>query len=182
MQTVASHANQKGASLIEVLVASLILALGMLALVGVQASSTQIAALSQMRLEAARIGQNAGDRLIANTTHLAAYTLNTSYSGNAQDITVPAACDSSCDATATREKIKSIDMAELRNGARQVLPQGDIRVLINNVAGTGQVVDIWVMWQQASTSSDGNIGGTACPQTIVATGTTAQCLLTRIVL
>jgi len=178
MQTVAPKANQQGASLIEALVAALILALGMLALVGVQASSTQIAALSQMQQEAARIGQSASDRIRANINSINDYSLTQEYSGNAQNIAVPAACDSSCDAAATRTKIKDIDMAELRNGARQVLPQGDIRIVVR----ANQTVDIWVLWQQATTSTDGNIGGTGCPAQMVAANTTAQCLLTRVAL
>lgn len=174
--------RQAGASIIEVLVAALILALGMLVLMGVEASSMQLTQLSQFQSDASRIGQNMADRIRANPNNVNAYALTTSYAGNDTAQVVPANCASSCSAQAFRNAVTSIDMAELRNQARLALPQGDIRIRLTNSAGVGTVVDVWVMWQQASTRSDANIGGTGCPQGLVSTNVIAQCQLTRFIL
>lgn len=182
--------HQVGASLIEVLVAALILSLGMLVLVGVQASSVQLAKLAQLRTEASRVGQSTVDRIRANPQNINGYALTTAYTGND---TIPAApapnilafCNTQ-DPTALsacRATITATDMSQMRTEARNALPLGDIRIVITNTAGIGAVADVWLLWQQATTDSDtaGTIGGTGCPTTINVPPLT-QCLLTRVVL
>lgn len=176
--------TEQGASLIEVLVAALVLSLGMLVLVGVQASSTQLAQLAQFRAEATRLGQSTVDRIRANPNNVNGYALTVAYTGADAIPATPASCTiATCTEADLRTNIASIDMSEMRQQARNILPSGDIRVVITNTVGVGVVADVWLMWQQATTDSDiaGTVGGTGCPNNINTPANT-QCLLTRVVL
>lgn len=165
--------------------------MGMLVLVGVQASSVQLAKLAQFRTEASRVGQSMVDRIRANPQNVNGYALTTAYTGNDAIPTAPtpntvALCntvDNLIALNSCRATITAIDMSQMRNEARNALPLGDIRIVIANTAGVGTVADVWLLWQQATTESDtaGTIGGTGCPSTINVPALT-QCLLTRVVL
>lgn len=181
-QAVQRH-TQQGASLIEVLVAALMLSLGMLVLVGVQASSVQLGQLAQFKGEASRLGQDFADRIRANRINANAYVIAGPYAGSTTLQTVPANCAATCNANEFATSITAIDLAQMRNQARLALPQGDFRVALRNVAGVGTEVDIWVIWLQATTSTDATRGGAGCPTNFSVTGATPpQCLLTRFVL
>lgn len=187
-----NRARQRGTSIIEVLVAALILSLGMLALVGVQASSTQISQLNQMRADASRLAQSYTDRIRANQgglaqTNIANYAIAGAYNGATRAaITVPANCTTPCADAAFTAQVTAIDIAQMRNQARLALPNGDFRVQVQNVANVGTVVDVWVMWVQATTVSENGttntVGGLGCPTNLLAAGTVAQCYLSRVVL
>jgi len=183
--------QQRGSSIIEVLVAALILSLGMLALVGVQASSTQISQLNQMRADASRLAQSYTDRIRANQgtaqANIANYAIAGAYTGATRAaITVPANCTTPCLDAAFTTQVTAIDIAQMRNQARLALPNGDFRVQVQNVVNVGTVVDVWVMWVQATTVSENGttntVGGLGCPTNLVAAGTVAQCYLSRVVL
>jgi type IV pilus assembly protein PilV len=174
--------DQTGASLIEVLVAALILSLGLLALMGVQASSVQMGKHAEFRTDASRIGQSLADRIRANPINVDAYTFTDAYDGHSGATTVPDNCDASCDTDGFRTSITNIDMAEIRNLALQTLPQGDVRVTVTDDTTNGvTLVDIWVIWRQASAKGDASIGGIGCP-TAFASSTTDQCQLTRFII
>lgn len=190
MKTTKTHRKQEGASIIEVLVAALILSVGMLALVGVQATSTQLGQLSQFRAEASRLGQSYADRIRANQgvnqTNVAGYVIAGAFSGdNRSALTVQPNCAATCTDPQIAAQIAAIDVNQMRNQARLALPNGDFRVQVQNVAGVGNVVDIWVLWVQATTATENTttntVGGIGCPSTFVS-GNAAQCQLTRIVL
>jgi len=170
----------KGASLIEVLVSALILSLGMLSLVGIQASTSQVSKVSALRAEASRLGQDMADRIRANQAATANYALATGYDGNDTAIDLMDCSTAAC----TGANIAALDIAQVRNLARLALPRGDIRIT-SSIVDNLTMVNVWVMWIPAGATGDGTdanltaISGTGCPAAItVAAGT--QCLLTRI--
>lgn len=189
------QATQAGSTLIEVLVAALILSIGIMALIGVQASSVQMNKLAQFRGDASRLAQDYADRVRANTITdptdpqrdvvLGIYASAPVYTGNVAAQNVPTAClgVANCGADA----IATMDVAEMREQARLLLPNGAfyVEAPIGIGVGTARVLNIWVMWQAASTRSDdtGTLTGTACPAgSVAASAKNTQCLLTRIVL
>lgn len=175
-----SARHVKGASLIEVLVSALILSLGMLSLMGIQASTSQVSKVSALRAEASRLGQDMADRVRANQAATASYTLTTAYNGNDAALPLMDCSTAAC----TGPNIANLDMAQVRNLARLALPRGDIRIT-SSIVDNLTMIDVWVMWMPAGATGDGAdvnraaVSGTGCPAAItVAAGT--QCLLTRI--
>lgn len=184
--------TQAGSTLIEVLVAALILSIGIMALVGVQGSSVQMAKMTQQRGDASRLAQNFADRVRANASNapgldaLNIYATQVVYNGNVPAQNIPATCKGVT--TCTPTALAALDLAELREQARLLLPNGAFYVVpeIDGVAPNRSVrLDIWVIWQTASTKSDdtGTLTGIGCPPGAVSAGTkNTQCLLTRVML
>lgn len=186
----ATARQQAGSTLIEVLVAALILSIGIMALVGVQGSSMQMAKMAQQRGEASRLAQDLADRMRANanldTLKNVYFREKPTYSGNVAVQVIPATCKgkTSCPS----EDIAKLDLAEMREQARLAL-NGVVYIAGEELAGGAAepdiAIDIWVIWQTASTKSDdtGTLTGTGCPEGAVSAGTkNVQCLLTRVML
>jgi type IV pilus assembly protein PilV len=180
---------QRGSTLIEVLVAALILSIGIMALVGVQGSSAQMAKMAQQRGDAARLAQDLADRIRANGDASAVndvYAKTPAYNGNPQAQNIPATCKGNTDCTTAQ--IATLDLAEMQEQARLLLPNGAFFVSGQGMtapAGTPKVVDVWVIWQTASTRSDatGTLTGLNCPAAAVSGSIpNVQCLLTRVML
>lgn len=172
--------SQRGASLIEVLVAALILSLGMLSLIGIQASTSQVSKVNALRAEASRLGQDMADRIRANQAATANYTLIGAYSGNDTNRTLMDCSTAACSAA----NIATLDINQMRNLSRLALPRGDIRITsstVNNLT----MMEVWVMWLPAAAVGDGTdinrsaVSGTGCPAAIAVEDGT-QCLLTRV--
>lgn len=182
--------RQAGSTLIEVLVAALILSIGIMALVGVQGSSVQMAKMAQSRGDASRLAQDYADRIRANAAPVVIqgqnYEVTTAYNGNVAKQTIPTTCKGKVNCSPV--DIALLDVAEMREQARLLLPNGAFYVrsaTIGALPNQTTIFDIWVIWQTASTKSDetGTLTGTTCPAGAVASGTpNTQCLLTRFTL
>lgn len=186
----AQRRAQTGSTLIEVLVAALILSIGIMALIGVQGSSVQMAKMAQQRGDAARLAQDFADRVRANMDrrgdNLGAYLSAVAYNGNVAAQAVPAGCKGV--ATCAPADIAQLDLAEMREQARLLLPNGAFFITRENIGAAPnitQALNIWVIWQTAATKSDdtGTLTGIGCPAGAVTAGTkSTQCLLTRVML
>ncbi|RRS02299.1 type IV pilus modification protein PilV [Aquabacterium soli] len=187
---------QAGSTLIEVLVAALILSIGIMALVGVQGTSSQMAKMAQQRGDASRLAQDYADRVRANIDPnnrqqfiqqvLPIYATPVAYNGNVAAQNIPQGCIGTT--TCAPQDVARLDLAEMREQARLLLPNGAFYVT-QAAAGAGAtapiVLDVWIIWQTASTKSDdnGTLTGLACPAGAVSANTkNAQCLLTRVML
>lgn len=186
-----SRRAQAGSTLIEVLVAALILSLGIMALVSAQGSSVQMAKMAQQRGEASRLAQDYADRVRANidrTALLNTYTQKGSYNGNVAKQDIPTACKGKTGCLPTA--IAQLDVAEMQEQARLLLPNGAFYVTNQEFPGVAPnpstfTIDVWVIWQTASTKSDdtGTLTGIGCPAGAVSSGVkNVQCLLTRVML
>lgn len=189
--------TQHGASLIEVLVAILLVALGILAMAALQVNSTRVAKTSEFRAMGALLAADLADRMRANrggvfyrATETSAptsqYKFETSYPADG-DVTVPSApttCNTStasCSATA----MAAYDLQTWRRAVAASLPGGWVRV--SEVDASDQGVDIWLMWVDVQGTVNAG-DSSACPGNAVAApaegGTTAavtpNCMYFRI--
>lgn len=176
--------HQSGSSLIEVLVSALILAFGMLALVSMQASATQMGKIAQFKADASRLALSYSERVRTNRTALANYMIGDGYDGAPAPFAKPAQlCNGAV--ACTNIQIAALDVAEMREAARVGLPGGALQVS-NEIVNGRTVLNVWLIWQISSTNSDANadrLAGQGCPANVAnPTAGTTQCLLSRFVL
>ena len=145
--------RQLGASLLEVLVAILILSFGMLALSGMLAFSVQAPKLAAYRATATALAASHVERMRANPQgfRIGAYAETMSYN-NGSVLAAPQTVSSLCiypncapDTTATRDKYESNYAIQ-----KQLTSTGGMRVTCNIVC-TDLDGDIWIIWQEPST-------------------------------
>lgn len=170
-----------GSSLIEVLVAALILSFGMLSMIGLQGAATQMNKITQFRAEASRLSMDYVDRVKANRTAIANYLIADSYTGAPAAQTVPTTCQAATECSGA--SLAALDVAEMRERVRTAIPQGAFYVTQQTNAGS-TVLDVWVLWQAATTKTDGynTTDGIGCPSGVVSATGKVQCLLTRFAL
>lgn len=179
---VAASAAQRGATLIEVLVAILIVSLGLLALAGLLNVAGRVAKTSEFRATAAQLAADMIDRMRANRAGATAgkYAQAPSALRTAKATAVTCATATSC----TEEELANQDKAEWNNLVFNALPGGTGYIDYTGTGGTG---DLWIIWTDPnalndSSSSDNRlIYGTAngCPGSF-ATSTTVSCVYFRI--
>lgn len=173
---------QLGVSLIEVLVAILIVSLGLLALAGLLNVSSRVAKTSEFRATAAQLAADMVDRMRANRTGAVAgnYVQTPSALRTAKDTKVTCATATSC----TALEIANQDKAEWNTLVFNALPGGTGYV---DYTGTTGVGDLWIIWtdpnalNEASNSDNRLIYGTSngCPGSF-ATSTTVSCMYFRV--
>lgn len=177
--------RQTGSSLIEVLIALLVMSFGMLGMAGMTANALQTSKLSQFRSVATHLAASFGESLRGNvhgfTQNL--YEIPGPYTGSSALVTVPA-CVTVTRCLAT--EVANIDIAVFTNALRRGLPNGGAymtRSTTNSIAA-----DLWVMWIDPSMTFNGQdlspAGPDVCPAAITSTlpagVPTPKCLYFRI--
>ncbi|MDB5899781.1 MAG: type pilus modification protein PilV [Ramlibacter sp.] len=139
-----TSSSQGGASLIEVLVAMLILSFGMLSLSGMLAYAVQMPKLSGYRASAMSIAAGHVERMRANTVGFAAGSYNDTltYSVAGTACTYP-----NCSAAT----IAQLDRMETIRSVRNELLQGGMRMVCTGGNCNALEGDLWVFWQEPST-------------------------------
>jgi type IV pilus assembly protein PilV len=176
-----TQTRQSGASLIEVLVAILILSFGMLSLGAMLSFAVQLPKLSGYRATAANLASDHIERIRANPEGFAAnaYTSSLSYDGTNDAIALAECAYPNC----TSATLATMDIAASRNSARVNLPAGGMIVKCGAGACTkGTAGEIWIVWQEPDTfaalsgSSNDN-----CPTEVTGTYTNPapRCLYVR---
>lgn len=144
--------RQHGISMVEALVALVVISVGMLGIAGLYLSSLQASRTAKLRSQAVMLVSSIADRIRANREAGAAYDTDT-YAGapETQD------CDIKNCIAAT---LAQDDLARWIEDAQEALPGGDA------VTGTVQVTDrvrpdsdnfvITVVWHEANTDEDFN--------------------------
>ncbi|MES2412330.1 MAG: type IV pilus modification protein PilV [Pseudomonadota bacterium] len=179
----------RGASLLEVLIAIVIMSFGLLAMGGLTAASIQYGKMAQFQTIGVQLANDLADRMRANAdgfnnvTGLCTsdcYNRTSAYSSTTAAITVPTCAGTNC----TYKEQADIDLAEWRNTLRTSLPGGDAYVVRDTV--NKPAVDIWIMWIDPSlrAGTDTSLitsGSASCPTGAVATGSTTvpHCLYFR---
>lgn len=155
--------HQFGATLLEVLVAILLLSLGFLAVASVHASAFKYGKLSQFHSAAVNLGATLIDHMRANAAGVGAKSYVSASS--AYPATAPSAdCSdpaSSCDPAMVAQS----DLAEVIKQANLDLPGGDVYVR-QNVSITGATAyEVWVRWEDPQTTGSDQTGNIAdkCP-------------------
>lgn len=175
-------------SLIEVLVAILVVALGILVMVVMQVNSTKFAKTSEIRAQAALLVADMADRMRANPKgfNADAYKLNdaTQYPANGQ-VSEPAAntaCISAADACNAQE-MASADVLHWRRSVHFALPGGFARISSRDTVNNA--VDIWLAWLDPSGDTS-DVAENECPADFVAkpdkdtTAVSPRCMYFRI--
>jgi type IV pilus assembly protein PilV len=179
---------QRGASLLEVMVAILILSIGMLAMAGLHAVSIQQGKMAQFRGTAMQLGADFADRMRANRGAFgfvapfpaSPYVYMVPYTSNPPPVAVPACAVATACTAAERA---AVDLAEWRNIARNALPGGNLYV--TQEAGTN-IMNVWVLWIDPDAKDTAGGGGSMssaqhCPAG-VGGDIPPQCLALRVVI
>ena len=152
MGNTASIANrQRGFTLLEVLIALLVLSIGLLGLAGLQTIGLRSNQMANMRTTATTLVYDIIDRMRANPQGVidGDYKIDTATTPSSPPDCRSSACDTS--------ELASFDLGEWKNAIVR-LPGGTGE--ITQVAGTPPVNTITVRWNE---SRDPTVTGTTCP-------------------
>ncbi|MBS3804596.1 MAG: type IV pilus modification protein PilV [Oleiphilaceae bacterium] len=138
--------HQKGFGMIEVLIAVLVLAIGLLGMAALQTNGIKMTTGALSRTQAVLLTEDIIERARANRQNLSSYSVSSS---------TPPTCDPPYtypDPDSTNS-VASEDVAEWRNSVACLLPAGDSSVLINS-----NVMTVTVNWRARSgETSDGSV-------------------------
>jgi len=159
------HPRQSGASLIEVLVAILVLSFGMLALGAMLSFSVQAPKLASFRATAAILASSHVERIRANPDGFSAdaYTSALSYDGTTVDI---ALADCVYATPCTTSTLAAMDNAATNHAARAELPAGGMLMKCDPSPCTKTSYgNLWILWKEPSTISLLGSSSDNCPTT-----------------
>lgn len=171
------HSGELGASLIEVLIAILVLSFGMLALAGMLALSVQLPKLSGYRATATNLAASHVERIRANPEGFAnpdnvtggsyQVALNESAGWSFTPIALSASNCSYSGTQCTPVTLAAKDINEFRNAVRRELPAGD---MITKCSTTPCLKtsygEVWVVWQEPSTFALLDATSDQCPSEV----------------
>jgi len=162
-----AHAiHQFGGSLLEVLIAVLIMSFGLLALGSLTAASLQYGKSAQFQTIGVQMVGDLTDRMRGNVDAFAASTYNQTavYTGSNAALTAPG--DNCTSAICTSTQLAAWDLFEWRTDLRRRLPAGDAYVLRDAV--NPLAVDVWIMWREATLADGLSVAAsTDCPAAAV---------------
>lgn len=117
--------NQRGVGLIEVLIAVLVLAIGLLGLAGLQSQSLKFNNESYFRTQATLLSMDMADRLRTNRTY--ARTNTTAYTLATTD--TPSGSSTACETSAcSPSELAQYDFKQWRDRVEQALPGGTVKL------------------------------------------------------
>jgi type IV pilus assembly protein PilV len=186
------HWRQTGASLIEVLIAILIISFGMLALAGMLGLSVQLPKLSAYRATAANLAASHVERIRANPEGFAnpdnvsggSYAVALNETSNWSFTAIPVS-NSNCSYAGTQctpTTLAARDINETRSAVRRELPGGD---MITKCSTTPCVKtaygEIWIVWREPSTFTLISSSSDQCPSeaTTLYTNPAPRCVYLR---
>lgn len=147
-----AHRISRGFTLVEVLIALVVLSIGMLGIAALLLNGLQSSRLALLRTQAVVLAADMGDRIRANRTGGSAYTLasGTSLSTPAKDCTSAGQCNSS--------EIAAVDLYAWQQAVQRVLPGATTSVTVAPV-GTlaANTYTITISWTQSGDAAAANI-------------------------
>ena len=178
---------QLGFSLIEVLVAMFVVAMGILALAGLLQASTRYSKMSELRSTATLLANDIADRVRANTMAARVGTGGYDLTDKAFPSPVaPAHAPCTSDAPCGPSDLARVDMAEWTARVHATLPKGSGWIQFH--AGTAPApdyVDVWVGWADPLTLAPGistDRSGTECPDTWKKIEPSVRCVYLQVAL
>lgn len=161
------YKQQSGATLIEVLVAILILSFGLLALGTMLSYAVQLPKLSGYRMTATNIAADHIERIRANPEEFknGTYTVTSNYDGTFNAVALADCVFPNC----TMTDLAAMDTAATKNAARTLLPAGGLMVNCDggDCTSTSAFGNLWIIWQEPSTSAVLNAANSdACPAAV----------------
>lgn len=148
-----SHAEKlraspvRGMSLIEVLVATLVVSVGILALAGLMGSATRLGKTSEFRSVASMLAADVADRLRANASAADAgdYTLKPMKLASRRPAVPSSLCATPCSAA----QIAALDLAQWQATLFNSLPAGTGYLSYDSDTDTA---DLWIIWRDPAAS------------------------------
>ena len=129
------HKQQKGSSLIEILVSLLVLAIGLLGMASLQSKSIQFNHSAYLRTQATLLASDIIDRMRINDGQANAYVIGTG----------PASGDP-CSSNCLPDEIATTDLIEWKDNLVNQLPEGN--GTITAIAGTTNGFNITIQWME----------------------------------
>ena len=177
----------RGFSLVEVLVAMFVVAMGILALAGLLQAATRYSKMSELRSSATLLANDIADRIRANP-------IGGELGANGYDLTdksfpapvaaVHAACTSEAPCSPT--DLAHVDLADWTARVRATLPKGSAWIQFHaGPAPAPDYVDVWVGWADPLTLSPGistDRSGTECPVAWKAVDPSVRCVYLQVAL
>lgn len=153
MKSLLHHHHQSGASLIEVLVAILLLSFGMLSLGGMLAYAVQMPKLAAYRAAAANLAAGHIERMRANAIGFAGGSYSETMSYNVATLPSVTPC---AYPDCTADSIADLDKDETGRAIRRELPSfAGMRMTCKGPC-TDLDGDIWIIWQEPTTFAELN--------------------------
>lgn len=176
---------QKGASLIEVLIAILILSFGLLAMGGMLSWGVLMPKLSGYRATATNLASSHVDAIRANPFGFQSDQYNAALNETSGWSSAAIALSgSNCSFTGTQctsQTLATADTNIFRNAVRRDLPSGDILVRCSTTPCTSASFgELWVIWREPASAMDMS-GADDCPAAAVTlyTNPRPRCLYVR---
>lgn len=170
-----SRRREAGSSMIEVLVAVMLVSIGLLGIAGLSGATFSYNKTSQVRLTAMALVNDYADRARINIYGYDrggySIALATNYAGTA--VTVPSAnlnLDPAIAANAITiaDNLAAADVDQFLRNVRNRLPQGDA-VVISRPGGTARDMDVWLLWKEPKTDAGDTLFSAAqgnCPTSL----------------
>jgi type IV pilus assembly protein PilV len=159
-------------SLIEVLVAILVAALGIMSMVAMQVNATKFTKTSEVRAQATLLIGDLADRMRANQQGFLAgnYAVNADYPDDgvfeAGDLTPPA---NTCKSTpgCTAPEMAAADLYDWRLRLVNTLPSGFARISTADTTAGENGADVWLAWLDPAGDTSFDNQATACPADLI---------------
>lgn len=139
-----------GTSLIEVLVALLVMTLGLMAMISLHTAAVRYHKMAEFRSVATQLAEDYGDRMRANLTGArnGNYVRTGGWSATPTKLTDKGVtCVDNCDSTTLAAEIAASDIAQWFNNAASLLPGvGLYAQRPTGASGTSMVMDVWITW------------------------------------
>lgn len=171
----AASGLQRGASMIEVLVAILLVSVGLLGIAGLSGATFSYNKVSQMRLTGIALVNDLADRARVNVYGYdrGAYDIALGDDFESAAVTVPDAnldLDPSVPANAitAADALAAADVDQFLRSVRSRLPQGDA-VVMSRPGATARDLDVWLLWQEPTTDAGDTLFGAGqenCPSSL----------------
>lgn len=170
---------QRGTSLIEVIVAIVVLSIGMLSMAWQHAVALKYDKMSQFRGVATQLASELADRIRANAAAGASYVYTAAY----QPGVVAASAVDCASAVCNRDEMAAFDLAEFRNAARVGLPDGGL--LVTADPAVPGALTIWLLWRDpeaVDTATGAASLATGCPAAVGPASPMPQCMPLQVLL
>jgi len=171
--------SQRGASLIEVMVAVVVLSIGMLSMAWQHSVALKYDKMSQFRGIATQLAAELADRVRANAAASASYVYTQAYQPGVVAVAAADCTVKVCNAG----EMAGFDLAEFRNAARLSLPDGGL--LVTQDPANPGALTIWLLWRDPEaldTATATASFATGCPAAVGAATPMPQCMPLRVLL
>ncbi|MBQ0933357.1 type IV pilus modification protein PilV [Ideonella sp. 4Y16] len=181
--------QQRGASLIEVLVSILVVSLGVVAMGGLLASATRLGKASEMRAVASLMASDIADRMKANVG-AARSSLYDHTDAFVSPPATPTPVNCALPLNCQPKELADQDMAQWRLSLLNALPSGTgyVRYDAGALDAAGGAVDVWVAWLDPTALSVGafqdidSLNAKTCPPGFRDLNPQPRCMYFRVAL